>query len=228
MHLLIIKQKIIVFAQLILRPWGKFSFLSNIPKNSKILDIGCGNNSAFKVKIFLPDAYYVGIDICDYNNQNDANIYADQYILTDPTNFVKTISSVTGKFDAIISSHNLEHCNDRYGTLNAMIHKLNDKGKIYLSFPSEKTINFPKRKGTLNYYDDLTHVGLPPDFNLVLEILKEKSLNIIFSARSYKPFLLNRIGYFTNLISIFTKNVLIGVWEWWGFESIIIAQKCIK
>ena len=47
-----------------------------------------------------------------------------------------------------------------------------NKGKIYLSFPSVKTLNFPKRLGCLNYYDDPTHKDLPPDFNLILEIMK--------------------------------------------------------
>ena len=68
---LFIKQKINIFANLFLRPQGKFSFLNKIPKNSKILDLGCGNNSAFKIKRFLPDSYYVGIDVFDYNNKNE-------------------------------------------------------------------------------------------------------------------------------------------------------------
>ena len=225
MKLFIVKEKIINVAHLFLRLNGKFSFLNSIPKNSKILDVGCGNNSAYKIKRFLPDSYYVGIDIGDYNNKNDANIYADEYILTDPSKFVDSINLLSYKFDAIISSHNLEHCNDRYGTLNAIIDKLNNSGKLYLSFPSEKTINFPKRKGTLNYFDDLTHKDLPPDYNLILEIIKGKSLNILFSTPSYRPFLLSCIGYFTNLISKYTKKIHIGMWEWWGFESIIIAQK---
>ena len=225
MKLLIIKQKINIFLQIFFRPKGKFSFLNKIPKNSKILDVGCGNNSAFKVKTFLPNSYYVGIDIVDYNNKNDSNIYADEYILTEPSKFVDSINSLSYKFDAIISSHNLEHCNDRYGTLNAILDKLNTSGKLYISFPSEKSINFPKRKGTLNYYDDLTHKDLPPDFNLTLEIIKKNSLNIIFSTPNYRPFLLSFIGYLTNIISKYTKKIYIGMWEWWGFESIIIAQK---
>ena len=173
MKLFILKQKIIIFANLFLRPKGKFSFLKDIPKNSKILDLGCGNNSAFKIKTFLPDSYYVGMDIGDYNNKNDSNIYADEYILTEPSKFVDSINSLSCKFDAIISSHNLEHCNDRYGTLNAILDKLNNSGKLYISFPSEKTIKFPRRKGTLNYYDDLTHKDLPPDYNLILKIIKK-------------------------------------------------------
>jgi len=226
MNFLRIKQKIKILGHIFLRPkGGKFSFLNTIPKNSRILDIGCGNNSAFKIKTFLPYSYYVGIDIQDYQNDQDANKYADEYILTDSNNFVNKIISINGDFDAIISSHNLEHCNDRYGTLNAIIDKLNKRGKIYLSFPSENTIYFPNRDGCLNYYDDSSHKDMPPDFNLVLEIMRGKSLNIIFSTRSYKPFFLNLVGHLTNLISAYTKKTTFGVWEKWGFESIIIAKK---
>ena len=105
-----------------------------------------------------------------------------------------------------------------------MINKLNVNGKLYLSFPSKETINFPKRKGCLNYYDDPTHKNLPPDFDLILEILKEKDLKILFSTRKFKPIILNLIGHFTELISKYTKKIYPGVWEKWGFESIIISE----
>ena len=216
--------KIKTLIKIILRPEGKFSFLSKIPKDSSILDVGCGNNSPFLVKSLLPNSYYVGLDISEYNTGSFSKDIADEYILTDPDIFVNSIKSIKRKFDAIISSHNLEHCNDRLGTINAMIDKLNKKGKIFLSFPSKESINFPKRIVALNYYDDPTHKDLPPNFELILEILREKGLRIVYSQRSYKPFLLNMIGNFTYLISFFTKKIHLGVWEKWGFESIIIAE----
>lgn len=212
--------------KLFLRPNGKLSFLKSIPKDSNILDVGCGNNSPILVKSLLPSSYYVGLDVENYNNNYDVNEVADQYILSHPNDFVESLNSIDRNFDAIISSHNLEHCNDRVGTLNAMINKLTLKGKIYLSFPSKESINFPKkRKGCLNYYDDLTHRDSPPDFDLILEIMRDKGLKILYFQKSYKPLLLSFIGIFTNLVSHFTKRVYFGVWENWGFESIIIVQK---
>ena len=58
--------------------------------------------------------------------------------------------------------------------------------------------------------------------------MKEKSFNILFGTKSYRPFLLSRFGYFANLVSNYTKKISIGLYEWWGFESIIIAQKSKK
>lgn len=225
MNFLRIKQKIKIYIAIILRPNGKFSFLNSIAKNSKILDVGCGSNSAFKVKTFLPNSYYVGLDIQDYKNDHDANLYADEYILTDPNKFVDKLIFQDRKFDAILSSHNLEHCNDRYGTLNSILDLVKKGGKIYLSFPSEKSINFPNKDGCLNYYDDITHKGLPPNYRMVIEIIKKKSFIILFSSKSYKPFILHIIGFFSNILSKYTKKTTFGLWEWWGFETIIIAQK---
>ena len=216
--------KIKTIFKLFLRPNGKVDFLNSIPKNSSILDVGCGNNSPLLVKSFLPNSYYVGIDVDNYNNDYDVEKVADKYILSNPNDFVKSLKCIDINFDAIISSHNIEHCNDRMGVLNAMIDKLNHKGKIYLSFPSKESVKFPKRIGCLNYYDDPTHKELPPDFDLILEILRNKNLKIIFSKTQYKPFLLRCIGIFSNLISHFTKKVHIGMYENWGFESIIIAE----
>ena len=226
MKLLFFKKNLILFIKSLLRlKGGKLSFLRKIPKNSRILDLGCGNNSSVIVKTICPNSYYVGIDVVDLNNNCDVNQIADKYILTDPDSFVKSIKSLNLKFDSIISSHNLEHCNDRYGTLNAMIDKLNYKGKIYISFPSRETIKFPSRQGTLNYYDDPTHKDLPPDFNLIKETFHEKGLKIIFSSKNYKPLLLKLLGYLTEPLSNHYKKVYPGVWERWGFESIIIAEK---
>ena len=64
--------KIKTIFKLFLRPNGKVDFLNSIPKNSLILDVGCGNNSPLLVKSFLPNSYYVGIDICDYNLGSDS------------------------------------------------------------------------------------------------------------------------------------------------------------
>ena len=172
----------------------------------------------------VPGWVALGIDIDNYNNDFDVDQVADEYILSKPNDFVKSLRSIDSNFDAIISSHNIEHCNDRVGVLNAMIDKLNYGGKIYLSFPSKESINFPKRIGCLNYYDDPTHKDLPPDFDLILEILKDKKLKVIFSKTSYKPFLLRCIGIFSYFISNFTKKVYVGMYEVWGFESIIIAE----
>ena len=61
----------------------------------KILDIGCGNNSAYHVKNFIPNSHYTGIDIENHNN--DLPNIADKIIMTSPKNFANSISGAITK-----------------------------------------------------------------------------------------------------------------------------------
>ena len=90
--------KIKTLIKLYLRPGGKVHFLNSISKNSYILDVGCGNNSPLIVKSILPNCYYVGIDIENYNNDYDVKKIADDYILTDPKKFVESLKSIKSNF----------------------------------------------------------------------------------------------------------------------------------
>ncbi len=213
------------FFKKILRKNGKIDFLYNLPEHSKILDVGCGNNSPFTVKTILPRCHYTGLDIGNYN-QTKPNI-ADSYIITSPENFSSEIYSLKNSFDIVISSHNIEHCNDREGTLDAMLKALKINGRIYLSFPSEESVNFPKRKGTLNYYDDSTHLSSPPNFKEFLKIIEKAGFEIEYENKSYSPFILKLIGWFLEPISKIRKKIMPGTWDYYGFESIIIAKKII-
>ena len=206
-----------------LRAHGRISFLSKLPPQSKILDVGCGNSSPFYVKQVLPKCEYTGIDVCDYN-QSKPNL-ADHYIVTSPNNFTSEISKLSDTFDAVISSHNLEHCDDRSGTLKAMLSSLKVGGQIYISFPCEDSVSFPSRCGTLNYFDDVSHKSPPPNFHELLETLRQARFEIIFKTQHYKPNFLWLLGLFCEPFSAYKRKLLPGTWEYYGFESIIWAKK---
>jgi SAM-dependent methyltransferase len=208
-----------------LRKKGKTDFLSKLNSNSRILDVGCGNNSPFRTKQILPNCNYTGIDIGDYNQSKP--ILADNYILTTPQNFYNEIRKLSESFDAVISCHNLEHCDDRESTLEAMLNALKMNGRIFLSFPCEKSVKFPKRRGTLNYYDDSTHKLLPPNFMETLSSIKAKGFEIEYAERNYSPILLRLIGLVCEPLSKIKNRNMIGTWEYYGFESIIVAKKIL-
>jgi 2-polyprenyl-3-methyl-5-hydroxy-6-metoxy-1,4-benzoquinol methylase len=213
------------FFRKLMRPRGRTAFLLNLKSKSIILDVGCGNNSASKIKKILSDCYYVGIDVSNYNN--DELSYADEYILTSPEEFSNRISKEREKFDAVISAHNLEHCQKYEKTIQAIVSALKGGGKMYLSFPSEGSLNFPSRNGTLNYYDDPSHSKTIPKYQEVINILKSQNMEIIYSTRSYKPIFLFFIGAIIEPLASKIKKNLIGTWEFYGFETIIWAQKKI-
>jgi SAM-dependent methyltransferase len=206
-----------------LRPNGRFSFLLKLPSNSCILDVGCGNNSPYKTKQILPKCTYYGIDVGHYNQSKP--ILADEYIITTGEKFTCEIAKFKNKFNAVISNHNLEHCSDRAGVLLAMLQCLKADGQIFLAFPSEESIGFPNRAGTLNYYDDLTHTESPPSFESIVQLLSDNNFEIIFSSKAYRPRLLVILGWFLEPLSCFAGKKLPGTWEYWGFESIIKAKK---
>lgn len=212
------------YYHLFFRPKGLYSFLNRYQsKSKKLLDVGCGNDASFNIKSRFPEIYYVGIDIGDYN-LTKPNL-ADEYLIVQRENFDKGIINLGNIFDMVISSHNLEHCDDKYATLNSMLSVVKDGGYVYLAFPCEKSITFPSRRVTLNYYDDKTHQQTPPGYDYVLNIFSDNNFDIIFKTRSYRPLLLAILGFFQEPLSRLLKKNLQGTWALYGFETIIWAKK---
>lgn len=205
-------------------PWGKQAFVLKLPEKARILDVGCGNNSPLGTKKWRPDIEYYGIDVGDYNNSEESLKHADRYMIAAPSEFAETIRSIEVKFDAVISNHNIEHCNQPVETLRAVCAVLKQGGKLYLAFPCEKSVSFPSRKGTLNFYDDPTHIWLP-SYKDVLKILKKNNMKIIFARQQYKPVYSWLWGGVLENRSRKMNKVLKGTWGFWGFETVIWAEK---
>lgn len=209
-----------------LKPYGKSGFIKSIPINGKVLDVGCGNNSPIITKQSRPDIHYTGIDIGIHFQDPGFETYADSFITTTPDNFHLEIEKFVDEFDAVICSHNLEHCNNYNAVLLAMIGALKKDGKIYLSFPCEKSVTFPKRKNCLNFYDDETHINLINYDNIITKIIQNKVI-IDFAAKQYKPLILSIFGFlFEPFGRIFNVQAPWGAtWAFYGFETIIIGHK---
>ena len=205
------------------RPRGKYSFLNKLAPNSTILDVGCGNNSPFIIKSNFPNLNYTGIDVGNWNQTKP--LLADNYIITKAETFATEIAKFSNHFDAVISSHNIEHCNDREKTIEAMLGAIKPGGRIYISFPCEKSINFPRRQGVLNYFDDDTHKYSPPGFKNFREILRLNNFQIQFAVEQYQPAFLWFFGLMMEPISRAQRRVREGTREYFGFESIVWAKK---
>lgn len=205
----------------------KVAFIKRLPKNACVLDVGCGNNGPTRFKGLRPDIKYVGVDVMDYNNTEEDIKNADEYHKTHPKQFAKNISSLGQRFDAVVSSHNLEHCNYPKETINAICGVIKPNGTLFLAFPSEKSISFPSRRGTLNFFDDSTHIYVPK-WNDIIDSLSLNGFEIIVKKKQYKPLLHWVIGLLLEPISAITKRVMPGTWALWGFESIIWAKKRVN
>nr|WP_297771106.1 class I SAM-dependent methyltransferase [uncultured Butyrivibrio sp.] len=200
----------------------KTMFLYKMPHNPHVLDVGCGNNSPKFIKSRRPDVHYTGIDVCDYNQSGTSIQQADKYIISTPESFSSDIAHMNSQFDIVISAHNIEHCNNPMETIDAMCLALKSGGCLYMAFPSEKSISFPSRQGTLNFYDDPTHRYVP-EFEKIIDALKQNGMSIDFAEKQYKPFGKYVLG--SIIEKIYKKKVTRFTWAYYGFESVIWAHK---
>lgn len=202
----------------------KHNFLVEIADNGSVFDIGCGNDSPYRFKTARPDIRYVGLDVQDCGQSFDPEEYADEYVVTSPEGFRQAIEDRENRFDAVVSSHNLEHCLDPYGVVPAMARALRPGGRLYLSFPSAHSVHLPSREGSLNFYDDPTHVA-PPDFRTVIRLLHEENIEVDFAAERYRPPFWVMRGVLSEPLSRARKTVGSGTWALYGFETIIWGTK---
>ena len=215
----------------IISPYHKEDFLNRFAKNKevRILDVGCGNDSVQMIRYICDGKnsriYYTGLDVGDYNLNAQSKEEIDEYVVVKPEEFAETILRWKSKEDVVISAHNLEHCDQPDVVLVNMIRTLKEGGNLYISFPSEDSVNFPKGyKGTLNFYDDTTHQNVPC-WNNVLKILSDNDMEITYSNAKYRPLIPRIIGMITWPITKKRKTATWFTWQFFGFESIIWARK---
>ncbi len=212
--------------QRLLRPHGKDAFVSALAHDARVFDIGCGNRSPERVKALRSDLYYVGIDVQDYAQSARSVGLADEYRVTSPDFFLSAIAAERETMDAVISSHNLEHCEDPMAVIGCLAAALKPGGMLYLSFPREASVGFPSRRGSLRFTDDPTHRA-PPPWTDVLAQLASHGMATTFAARRYRPWLPLALGALLEPASMLSCRVmpLGSTWALWGFESVIWGVK---
>jgi trans-aconitate methyltransferase len=140
----------------------KFNFLHETfgDRPFKLLDIGTGNHSATKTVSLFPGCKYYGLDISkDYNNDKaDFDLMSDFYEMDLTRLDFKSLPD--SFFDAILVVHVIEHLFNGDEVLKGLIPKLKPGGSMYVEYPGKKSTKLPSMKGTLNYYDDASHVRL--------------------------------------------------------------------
>ena len=202
----------------------KDAFLASCPPKARILDVGCGNDSPVHMKTLRPDFYYVGVDIGDYKQISDPRSVADEYVIATPESFAFAIRGLPTTFDAVVSAHNIEHCNEPEQTLDAMLSRIHPGGRIFLAFPSEASAHFPSRPGTLNFHDDPTHVWLPK-FDDVCARIAAAGFRLDVKVRRNRPLRHVIRGLLNEPAFYFKRKVTLDTWALYGFESIIWATR---
>lgn len=147
-----------------LRRWAtcpfKFYVLQDVLSRSGacVLDVGCGNHSPSVTKAYFPACRYFGVDKVWYNNDDRDRAAMETYYEIDVDEPEALESLRDDFFDCIILNHIIEHTHNGLDILKTLSRKLKRDGRIYVETPSERSLTLPHMKGTLNFYDDPTHV----------------------------------------------------------------------
>ena len=209
------------------RPHGKEAFLRSLRPGERMLDVGCGNNSPMRAKVLTSGVHYTGLDVGNYNQRQQSIQIADKYVVVPKDAFASTIETYIDVFDAVVSSHNIEHCEQPDRVLTAISRSLKCQGRLYLSFPSEASAQLPRRKrSTLNFFDDPTHIRLP-QLDSVLENISRNDLEVEFLATRHRPLLPLICGLALEPLSFLIGRAMpFGTtWALYGFETVIWARR---
>jgi SAM-dependent methyltransferase len=206
---------------------SKFLFLKksfgNLPFN--LLDVGIGNHSASKTTFLFPNCQYYGVDLDkNYNNNDeDFKVMKDFYEMDltkldfhlIPNNF----------FDGIWIVHVIEHLINGDIVIEKLIPKLKPGGFMYVEYPGKKSTELPTMNGTLNFYDDETHVRIYSVKELA-EVFNKNGCTILKSGVRRNTYFIIATPF--RIISHWLQGKkLIGniFWDLLGFAEFIYVKK---
>ena len=205
----------------------KFKFLYKAFGNNffKLLDIGAGNNSAIKAQKNFPSCEYYGVDISkDYNNEDSNFSLMKDFYEIDLTKLDYSIMP-DNFFDYIQMAHIIEHLYNGDEVIKQLVSKLKKDGFIYIEYPGQKSTKLPSMNGTLNFYDDNTHVRIY-SVKEIETILIEKGFEILNSGTRRNLIYILTMP-FRIIVSLITTRKLQGnhFWDLLGFAEFVYAKK---
>lgn len=189
-----------------------------------VLDIGAGNHAATRLKKRLPNAKYWGIDIVkDYNNNSEDLANMEDFYEMDLTKLEFDVIPDL-HFDVIIMSHIVEHLKNGEVVVKKLLTKLKPGGFIYIEWPSKKSAFLPSMKGTLNFFDDHTHVRFY-DVHLLANELMHADCGIVKMGTRRDKWAMILLPY-RILYHLFKGKIVASLfWDFAGFASFIFAKK---
>ena len=189
-----------------------------------LLDVGAGNHAASRLKNRFPQIKYYGLDISKHynNDQNDFDVMEDFYEMDLTKLQFETIPD--NHFDCIILSHIIEHLYNGELVLEALFPKLKSGGHIYVEWPSKRSAFLPSMKGTLNFFDDDTHVRFY-DTHLLANLFMRNNFQMLKmgTKRDYWMMALWPYNFLKQLLKGQLRAVLF--WDFLGFASVVFAKK---
>ncbi|MCB2183188.1 MAG: class I SAM-dependent methyltransferase [Desulfobulbaceae bacterium] len=193
-------------------------------KSFTILDVGCGNHAPSSTKNWFPHCRYFGVDKEMYNiAAYDVEIMEKFYKLDLREQALNDIPN--NFFNVAIVSHIIEHIPNGIDVIEELTCKLIKGGKIYIEYPSVRSLSFPQSKGSLQFCDDPSHIKLY-DLKEVCNVLLANDFRILKAGvrRDWVGILFLPAILFIKLLR---KEPLtgFGLWDLMGFAEYVYAEK---
>jgi SAM-dependent methyltransferase len=190
------------------------------------LDVGCGNHSPSRTRKWFPGCSYYGIDLDEHKNDEEDFSQIVQFFKIDLRRETEKLAGVPDNFfDVIMMSHIVEHLDNGLDVIGILLNKLKEGGKIYIEFPSERSLSLPHMHGTLNFCDDPTHIRIY-GIAEVANLLMAGNLRIIRAGRRRDPVRMLATP-FGLLYHFLRRGKLVGgaLWDIAGFADYVYAEK---
>ncbi len=206
---------------------SKFLYVDRLFANKpfRLLDIGAGNHSASNAKKWFPACEYHGVDLDkNYNNdERDFRLMTAFYEMNlEALNFTAIPDNY---FDCIIMAHVVEHLSNGDAVIEGLLPKLRQGGMIYVEFPGLRSTTLPRMKGTLNFFDDDTHVRIYSRQEFYNLFMRHK-LQVVAGGlwRRWHSIALIPVKIPHNLIK-YRRVVPSIFWDLLGFAEYVVARK---
>lgn len=138
----------------------KFYFMNKVMKNRDftLLDLGAGNGSPSRTTALFPKCTYHGLDL-DYSyNYSPGDIAAIAKFYEADLSQSPLSEIPDNSCDYINMAHIIEHLPNGEQVIARIAPKLREGGFIYIEYPGARSTRLPSMPGSLNFYDDPTHV----------------------------------------------------------------------
>ncbi len=205
----------------------KFNFMQRVMNGHPftLLDLGAGNHSPSKTTEIFPNCTYHGVDLnYDYEYTKEDIAALKKFYEMDLTK-LEFDEMPDGYYDYINMAHIIEHLHNGDTVVEKIATKLKKGGYIYIEYPGKKSTTLPSMYGTLNFYDDPTHVRVYSVKELS-ELLRKNGFEIVSSGTRRSWYYILLIPFTSMAYMLKGKRIPAAVlWDLMGFAEYVFAQK---